>query len=57
VQLNDIPDAIKWLPYANGQYSAKSAYEIQFFGSDLATTSGKSLECERGRQDQMVIIA
>jgi hypothetical protein len=32
VQMNDNPDAMKWLPCANGQYSAKSAYEIQFVG-------------------------
>jgi hypothetical protein len=33
IQLSDVPDAISWRWTANGSYSSKTAYQIQFRGS------------------------
>jgi hypothetical protein len=45
VQLPSAPDSILWLPEANGIYSAKSTYKIQFAGTiqqpHLEKNSGK----------------
>jgi hypothetical protein len=45
VQLTkDLTDSITWTLTADGQYSAKSAYEAQFFWKNHAATLGAGLE-------------
>jgi hypothetical protein len=36
IELNDNPDEISWKLANNGQYSAKSAYNMQFEGLTLS---------------------
>jgi len=46
IQLNDQPDQIRWNWTANGEYSSKSAYLAQFYGSYSTFRSGNIWKAE-----------